>query len=120
VSITAAEVMAAAEAAVASNPQGTNPMNDDGCLNRAEEDDAPTPRCIASQIHFDLTGRELTGDNYEPIGVCLNQTYPLGDSPFDGGAKDLLRAMQRTFDTKSQRGGTWSEALAEFKEQTFL
>lgn len=115
---TQSDVLAAIETAVAANPDGLNPMSGTGinarCLNRAVSDDAPTPRCIASQVHFDLTGRELEGVAAASISQSLDTTYDF-DPPFDWSAKSLLADAQIIFDRFTTTGHTWSEALLELQ-----
>lgn len=109
-------VRAAVEAAVAANPEGVNPMDEDNsaCLNRSLDPNATTPRCIASQVHFDLTGRELEGENSLPLYESLEETYA-NDGPFGGEAVALLSRVQRIFDYCSQRDETWTVALTTYK-----
>lgn len=111
------QVLEAIQKAVEANPNGKNPMDGDMCLNRARVADAPTPRCIASQVHYDLTGRELLGSLTVTIHSSLDETYWDGEHariPFTPAAVDLLRDAQNTFDASAMSDGDWSAALAEF------
>jgi hypothetical protein len=110
------DVWTAIEAAVAANPTGQNPMTTGGaCLNRAHDLDASTPRCIASQVHYDLTGMELGGNESATIYAALSVTYFGLGSPFDRDAVDLLGEAQGAFDSAAQSGLHWTTALTNLR-----
>ncbi len=103
--------------AVEANPEGQNPMEGRMCLNRADDPEATTPRCIASQVHFDLTGKELEGNNASAILAALDHTYGLQGGPFLGGAKTTLSVAQSYFDRATIDGENWSDAYARFLQE---